>query len=225
MILYHSTSIKNLQNIFKFGLLPIRCYEWVGLYDGIVPKDEPIIWFADNFRPLGEYYHPTRCLLSVESSSLSSDKLKQTQHKSWWIYADTILPSEIHLVDWSLYRRQKPRFWDAIHGVIGGGFKCTLGKSQAAINLMSMLQKPEYQGIRHKVLRILTKQICGMKAIMAIKDKVVREATLKMWHDRFVLLVINLPEVVKTHARSIETGIYRQLLKDSKSQPNAVDKR
>ena len=217
MILYHLTSIKNLRSILKLGLLPFPCYEWCGLYDGIVPKDTPIIWFTDTIREKGSYLHPSRCLLQVDSGILDKEKLHENNYKGWWIYSEPILEKDIHLLHWELYRNQKPKFWDVAMGIIGGGIKVTFGKSQAAINLTgSILQQPEYQRYKCFVYRKLSKQITGMKALMAIENKVIRRATLKMWHDKFTLAVSDLPEIVKTHTRCVETGIYRQLLRDSK---------
>jgi len=101
----------------------------------------------------------------------------------------------------------------------GDGFNYTFGESQAAVNLMgNILQQPEYQAIKRKVCRILAKQIEGMKSLMVIKNKVDREATIRMWHDKFVTIIVDLPEVVKSHTRCVETGWYRQLLKDSKKE-------
>ncbi|MCJ7457411.1 MAG: hypothetical protein MUP17_00250 [candidate division Zixibacteria bacterium] len=101
----------------------------------------------------------------------------------------------------------------------GGGFKYTFGDSMAAVNLTSnILEKQEFRDIRHKVARLLTKQIIALKSLMAIRDKRMREASLKMWHDEFPLKVSDLPELVRTHVLCVETGIYRQLLRDSKKQ-------
>lgn len=98
----------------------------------------------------------------------------------------------------------------------GGGTKFTFGDSQSAVNLMgSILQQPEYQKYKRTVCRKLSKQIEGMKALMPIENEVVRKATLKMWHDKFLPSISNLPEVVKTHTRCVETGVYRQLLREN----------
>ena len=98
----------------------------------------------------------------------------------------------------------------------GGGIKFTFGDSQSAVNLMgSILQQPEYQKYKDVVCRKLSKQIEKMKAVGAIENQSIREATLKMWHDRFASGVSGLPEIVKTHTRCVETGMYRQLLRDS----------
>jgi hypothetical protein len=102
---------------------------------------------------------------------------------------------------------------------IGGGFKYTFGDSQAAINLTSsILENPEYSGLRQKVSRLLTKQIITLKAIMEIRNNRIREASLTIWHSRFPSKLADLPEIVKTHVLCVETGVYRQLLKDSKKQ-------
>ena len=217
MILYHLTSTRKLQSILRQGLLPFTCYEWCGLYDGIIPKDEPIIWFTDTMRTKGGYLHPSRCLIQVDSGVLDTTRLKETKEKGWWIYAGAIPCPNIHLVAWELYRNRKPKFWDSAMGIAGGGCKYTFGKSQAAINLMdSILQQPEYQKYKQVVCRKLSKHIGGMNDLMAIENKVARKAMLKMWHDKFAFTVSGLPETVKTHARCVETGIYRQLLRGGK---------
>ena len=99
---------------------------------------------------------------------------------------------------------------------LGGGFLHTFGNSQAAINLMgNILEKQDYP-IKRKVLRLLSKQVNALTAVMDIKDKTVREATLAMWHKRFATLVSELPTVVETHVICVETGLFRKLLKESK---------
>jgi len=96
----------------------------------------------------------------------------------------------------------------------GGGFKFTFGDSQAAVNLMSsILQQPEYQRYRRKVCRKLSKQIEGMTALGTIGDKAIRDAMLGVWHGQFASRISDLPEIVKTHTRCVETGFYRQLLR------------
>ena len=114
MILYHLTAVRKLESILRLGLLPFTCYEWCGLYDGIVPKDQPIIWFTDRIREKGSYLHPSRCLLQVDSGILDKDKLHETNYKGWWIYSEVIYPQSVHLVAWELYRSQKPKFWDIV---------------------------------------------------------------------------------------------------------------
>ena len=214
MILYHLTSVRNLQSTLKLGLLPFICYEWCGLYDGIIPKDTPIIWFTDNIREKGSYLHPSKCLIQVDSALLDNNKLRETSKKGWWIYSEPILEKDICLLPWELYRNRKPKFWDSAMGIIGGGTEYTFGNSQAAINLMgSILQQKEYQKYKRVTCRKLSKQIEAMKALMAIENKVVRRAALKIWHDKFTSLISDLPEIVKTHVRCVETGIYRELLK------------
>ena len=95
--------------------------------------------------------------------------------------------------------------------------KHTWGNSQASVNLITqILIQPEYQQYSKFVRRHLTKQSVALNYIMSIPSKSIRETTLKMWHDKFFLQVISLPEVVKTHVLCVETSIYRQLLKDSK---------
>jgi hypothetical protein len=217
MKFYHLTSTKNLQSILKLGLLPFTCYEWCGLYDGTISKDTPIIWFTDSIREKGSYLHPSKCLIQVDSAVLDNSKLNETKKKGWWIYSEPILEKDICLVPWELYRKQKPKFWDKAMGIIGGGIKHTFGESQAAINLMgNILEQPEYRKYKRVVCRKLSKQIKAMKALMIIENKVLRKDTLKMWHDKFISLTADLPEIIKTHTRCVETGIYRQLLKDSK---------
>ena len=97
---------------------------------------------------------------------------------------------------------------------MNGGFSNTFGKAKAAINLTtSILENPEYQYTRRKVCRLLSKQIEAYNFLMAIPNTHTRRACLKMFHDKFVERVTDLPEIVKTHTRCVETGIYRKLLK------------
>jgi len=95
-----------------------------------------------------------------------------------------------------------------------GGIEFTFGASQAARNLMaSILQQPEYRQYKEAVCRRLSKQLERLNAVMDIRNSVVRQATLKMWHDTFPNWCRGLPEIVKTHAICVETGWYRYLLK------------
>ena len=96
------------------------------------------------------------------------------------------------------------------------GAPYTFGDSQAAINLMGdILTREEFQGIRPRVLRILSKQSGALKSLMVIQDKSIRETCLLVWHERFISKVESLPEVIQTHMRCVETGMYRKLLKES----------
>lgn len=101
----------------------------------------------------------------------------------------------------------------------GGGPLYTFGNSKAAINLMgNILENPGYVMHRRKALRLLSKQTATLTAVMAIKNKSVREASLEMWHKRFATLISDLPEVVKSHVLCVETGLYRKLLEESKAR-------
>ena len=92
--------------------------------------------------------------------------------------------------------------------------KYTFGNSQAAQNLMvDILRKPEYIKYSKRVARLLSKQNIILRTVQFIPKETIRKATLKMWHEHFVDLCVDLPEVVKTHTLCIETGWYRQLLK------------
>jgi len=77
----------------------------------------------------------------------------------------------------------------------------TFGNSQSAINLMTILEKPENEQHSHQVARILDKYIKSIKAIMFIPDKTIREAVLLAWRKRFLDWVNNndFPELVRTH--------------------------
>ena len=92
--------------------------------------------------------------------------------------------------------------------------KYTFGKSQAATNLLcDILENPEYKQCSRRVARLLSKQFKALLAAAKISDKGVRNATLRLWHDKFETLTDGLPEVVKTHIRCVETGKFRQILK------------
>ena len=93
--------------------------------------------------------------------------------------------------------------------------KHTFGDSQAAVNLMvDILEKPEYKQYSPRVARLLAKQFKALKAVAEISDKSVREATLQMWHRRFIGLASGLPELVKTHTLCVAAGKYHQILND-----------
>ena len=94
------------------------------------------------------------------------------------------------------------------------GIKFTFGDSQSAQNLMGgILQMPEYAGCKDAVCRKLGKQIERYHSLMAIEHKDIREATLVMWHNKFKEMTDDLPELVKTHTRCVETGFYRDCLR------------
>ena len=102
---------------------------------------------------------------------------------------------------------------------VGGGVKHTFGKSQAALNLVGdILEKPEHKEFRPKVFRLLSKQSEFLNSVMEISNKRVREACLKMSHDRFATSVAELPEIVRTHVLCVETGVYRQLVAKSRKE-------
>lgn len=93
----------------------------------------------------------------------------------------------------------------------------TFGDSQAAQNLITdILNKPEYSKYSKRVAHLLGKQGVILKAVAIIQDETIRKATLKMWHDHFAQLCSDLPEIVRTHTLCVETGWYRQLLKEGK---------
>jgi hypothetical protein len=94
--------------------------------------------------------------------------------------------------------------------------KFTFGKAQSAINLMSILEKQEYKEYLPQVMRLLSKQSESLNAVMCIPHEHTRNFTLDMWHRHFATLVVGLPEIVRTHTLCVETGWYRQLLRNSK---------
>ena len=97
------------------------------------------------------------------------------------------------------------------------GSKYTFGDSQASINLIDdILAKPEYVKNRSKVFRLLGTQLQAFAVIVTIPDRKVRQATLGMWHDRFALRAAELPEIVRTHTICVETGHYRERLREGK---------
>ena len=92
----------------------------------------------------------------------------------------------------------------------------TFGSSKAAQNLINILQEPRYNQYSKRVARLLSKQSTILKEINTIHNKTIREATLKMWHEHFVVLCSSLPEIVRTHTLCVETAWYRQLLRKIK---------
>ena len=87
--------------------------------------------------------------------------------------------------------------------------------------ITNILENPEYKVYTRKVARLLGKQFKAFLAVIEISDKETREAALKMWHDKFKERTENLPEVIKTHIRCVETGKYRQLLKNKKANASS----
>ena len=77
----------------------------------------------------------------------------------------------------------------------------TFGNSQSAINLMTILEKPENGRHSHQAARILDKYLKSVKAIMFIPDDAVRSAVLLAWRHRFLDWTIksNFPDLVRTH--------------------------
>ena len=92
--------------------------------------------------------------------------------------------------------------------------KYTFGNSQSEINLVSsILTNPQYAIYSRKVARLLSKQFQALNMVSTIPDERIKRHTMRMWHERFVSLLNDLPEIVKTHTLCVETGKYRQLLK------------
>ena len=89
----------------------------------------------------------------------------------------------------------------------------TLGKSRAAVNLTHILEQQEFKPIRHKVLRVLDKQLRALHVLMGITDPSVRATTLMLWHEQFVPKTKAFPKIIQSHMLSIETGVYHDLLK------------
>ena len=96
----------------------------------------------------------------------------------------------------------------------------TWGNSQSAINLTTILERPEYKECSDRVCRVLSKYMASMKAISYIPDKSTRETVLIMWHNRIVDSVDDLPEVVRTHFRCVAKGRLRQLIRESQRRNN-----
>ena len=93
--------------------------------------------------------------------------------------------------------------------------KCTFGNSQAAQNLVGdILRKPEYEKYSKRVAHLLSKQSAFFSNVSYIPDETIRKATLRKWHEHFAGLVDGLPEIVKTHTICVETGWYRQALRN-----------
>ena len=92
--------------------------------------------------------------------------------------------------------------------------KATVGNSQAAINLVTMLQREEYFTFSPKVMRVLSKYFQSTEAIMAISDKTTREAVLRMWHNHFIdrVSLLDVPELIETHTLCVGKTRYRQLI-------------
>jgi len=86
------------------------------------------------------------------------------------------------------------------------------GKSQAAINLITTLNTPEYSDHARRVRKILHTQLRAMESIMDIKDTHFKRATLELWHHQFSGKLIDLPEVIRTHVLCVETGKFRELI-------------
>jgi len=91
----------------------------------------------------------------------------------------------------------------------------TWGNSQSAINLTTILERPEYQECSGRVCRVLSKYMAAMKSISLIEDKSIRETVLGIWYDRFRGSVADLPEVVHSHLLCVAKGRLRQLTRES----------
>ena len=90
--------------------------------------------------------------------------------------------------------------------------KFTFGNSKCAVNLISILNKEENSQYRHKSLRILSKYMKGIGALMFVTDKDTRETALKIWLERFKLLTrsANIPTLIETHLNCVATTEYRK---------------
>lgn len=103
--------------------------------------------------------------------------------------------------------------------------KCTFGDSRAAVNLITTLDTPEYSRYQRKVCTYLGKQLQSIKAIGDISDKTIREAVLKLWHDRFVTVVMSnteIPDVIKTHTICVAKTYYRIAIKPVQNKDNSI---
>lgn len=96
--------------------------------------------------------------------------------------------------------------------------KCTFGNSKGAINLISVLEKPENVPYAHKVSAILSKYSQSMAAIMFIPDKTTRVAVLLEWRHKFLERInkANFPEVVRSHTSNLIVVLYRKCVYESK---------
>jgi len=92
----------------------------------------------------------------------------------------------------------------------------TFGNTQAAYNLIKILDEPEYQRYSKQAGRKLSLQIEHLNYVMAIEDKATREATLIFWKHNFIASIAQLPEIVRTHILSVATAHFRKLWKESK---------
>ena len=93
---------------------------------------------------------------------------------------------------------------------------CTFGSSKAAMNLVGILNKPEYQFHARRVSRFLAKYLTSLEAIGHIPHKETRETVLKLWLTRFKELndESNYPLVIETHLNTVATGQKRKLMKE-----------
>ena len=98
----------------------------------------------------------------------------------------------------------------------------TFGDAPAALTLTKILN--ENKSCSRQVTRMLSKQVTGLNAISKTPDKGTRETILLIWHARFKRLVerSGFPLVVCTHLLNVETGLYRQLLKESNEGSTAA---
>ena len=98
--------------------------------------------------------------------------------------------------------------------------KYTFGDSQASVNLMLILRKPENTPYSRRAQRMLSKYIEATKALLSIPHKETRETALTLWRDRFRKQVekIDFPCVIKTHINCVAVSYYRKRLKEAKDE-------
>ena len=91
----------------------------------------------------------------------------------------------------------------------------TFGKSRAAVNLVSILNKPANVDWMYKASRILSKYSKEIKVLGCIPDKGVRETAFKLWRNRFIDRVNRcfFPTVIETHLKCVIVGIYRAAMR------------
>jgi len=91
--------------------------------------------------------------------------------------------------------------------------KHSWGNSQAAIDLITMLEREEYIPFAKSVRSRLTTQWQRLDALMKIEEPGIRKECLISFHNLFKKRIneILLPEELKTHILCVATSRYRLL--------------
>lgn len=101
------------------------------------------------------------------------------------------------------------------------------GKTKAAICLVNMLVKPEYNKFQRQISSHLSKYNNAVNEIyIGIKTSGIRKSLLKLVFEKFKenIIINNLPKEIRCYILNIATANYRAAIKDSKDRNNFTRK-